>query len=43
MIEKNPTPVNFMYLNSDWENKQKQHQKQLESIVDLLELFVAYF
>ena len=40
MIEKNPTPVNFMYLNSDWENEQKRHQEQLESIVDILNLLL---
>lgn len=40
MKEENPTPVNFMYLNSDWEASQKEQDKQLNTIVDILNLLL---
>ena len=45
MEEKNPTPINFMYLNSNWEQKQKQKENAqcLENITDLLEILVIFF
>jgi hypothetical protein len=38
--EKNPTPVNFMYLNSDWERAQQEEKQRLENIVEILNLLL---
>lgn len=40
MEEKNPTPINFMYLNSDWEQEQKEVSARIENVAEILDVLL---